>query len=97
MRRRKEELFFHMMTVCTRLVQDNIGIIAWHIVEQFIPSKKERMVLEPLFVAAVRNGDNDVKVTKCIEMDGTNRDRARCLLNVLGFKDLAEKYLSDSS
>jgi hypothetical protein len=96
-RRREEELFIHMMVVCKRLVWDNLGIMAWHIVEQFIPSKEERMTLEPLIFEAIRNDDIDIKVIKCIEMDGSNRDRARCIFNVLGFKDLVVKYLSNSN
>jgi hypothetical protein len=71
--------------------------MVWHIVEQFIPSEEERMTLKPLFFEAVRNDDIDIEVSRCIVMDGTNRDRARCILNVLGFKDLIEKYLSNSS
>jgi len=96
-RRREDESIIHMMAVCKRLVLDNLAVMAWHIVEQFIPSKEERMVLEPLFVKAIRNGDNDIEVSRCIEMDGTNRDRAKCILNALGFKDLIEKYFSNSS
>jgi hypothetical protein len=65
-------------------VRDTIIEIAWEIVKKFIKLGVDKGDVYMKLYGSVWEDDKRNKIIECIVSDGTNEQRARCVLGVLG-------------
>jgi hypothetical protein len=67
-------------------VRDTVIAIAWGIVKKFVEPGVDKGDVYLNIYGAVWEEDKRNKIIECIVSDGTNEDRSRCIMGVLGIK-----------